>query len=77
MLRTFDSPYVLQAEAVFESDNSMYIVQELLTAGQMHSLVNKRQGKFAPFETKKLMRGILHGLADINGRRVMHRDIKP
>ena len=48
MLRTFDSPYVLQAEAVFESDNSMYIVQELLAAGQMHSLVNKRQGKFTP-----------------------------
>ena len=27
MLRSFDSPFVLQADAVFESDNSIYIVQ--------------------------------------------------
>lgn len=40
MLRTFDCPNIIKCEGVFESDNSIYIVLELLSNGQLHSRIN-------------------------------------
>lgn len=76
-MRELDSPHVIKLEAVFESDNSLYVVLELLTAGQLHSRINKRQGEFTLGEIKQFMIGLVKGLKEIHDNGIMHRDIKP
>jgi len=49
MMRVFDNPNIIKLEGVYESDNSLYVVLELLIAGQLHNRVNKREGKFSPY----------------------------
>ena len=46
MLRTFESPNIMKLEAVFESENSIYIILELLPDGQLHSRINQRMARF-------------------------------
>lgn len=53
------------------------MVLELLSAGQMHSLINRREGRFSHDEIKQFMAGLARGMADLHARGIMHRDIKP
>lgn len=47
LLRTFDSPHLIKCEGVFESENSIYIVLELLAEGQLHTRINSRKAQFS------------------------------
>lgn len=62
MLRTFDSPNIMKCEAVFESDNSIYIVLELLNKGQLHNRINEREAHFSMSEIRQFVRGMALGL---------------
>jgi|JI9StandDraft_2_1071091.scaffolds.fasta_scaffold451327_1 serine/threonine protein kinase len=77
MLRTFDSPHIMKLEAIFESENSIYIILELLADGQLHSRINEKMAIFSEEEVKCFLRGMGKALYEIHRYRVMHRDIKP
>jgi len=49
----------------------------LLSAGQLHTRINKREGKFSENEIRQFMMGMGKALIDIHANRIMHRDIKP
>lgn len=53
------------------------MVLELLSAGQLHSRINKREGEFTLGEIKQFMIGLAKGLKEIHDNGIMHRDIKP
>jgi serine/threonine protein kinase len=76
-MRSIDSPHAIKLEGVFESDNSLYVILELLSAGQLHSRINKKEGQFTLGEIKQFMIGLAKGLKEIHSNGVMHRDIKP
>lgn len=76
-MRALDSPHTIKLEGVFESDNSLYVVLELLSAGQLHSRINKREGEFTLGEIKQFMIGLAKGLKEVHDNGIMHRDIKP
>lgn len=61
---------------VYESDNSLYIVVELLEGGQLYDKI-KAKYKFKPHEVKKIIVSILHGLKEMHSKKIMHRDLKP
>lgn len=61
---------------VFESENSLYIVVELLEGGQLYDKV-KAKYKFKTHETKAIIRSILQGLREMHSKKIMHRDLKP
>lgn len=46
IMRLFDNPNIMKLEAVFESENSLYIILELLPDGQVHTRINQRMAKF-------------------------------
>ena len=46
MLRTFDNPNILKLEGVFESQNSIYIILELFSNGQLHTKINLTRANF-------------------------------
>jgi serine/threonine protein kinase len=65
MLRTFDNPNIMKLEGVFESENSLYIILELLPDGQVHTRINQRMAKFTEEEVKTFMRGMVRALYDM------------
>lgn len=77
MLRTFDNPNILKLEGVFESENSIYIILELFSNGQLHNKINLTRANFTQNEIKQFLRGLANGLAEIHRCGIMHRDIKP
>jgi serine/threonine protein kinase len=77
LMRAVRSPHVIKLEAVFESDNSVYVVLELLSAGHLHGLINRREGRFSGAQIRQFMAGLARGLTDLHSRGIMHRDIKP
>ena len=40
-------PNVLRLEAVYQSDNSIYVVMEHIEGGQFHSLINNKAACFS------------------------------
>ena len=48
-------PNVLRLESVYESDNSIYVVLELLTGGQFFHKIQHTNGFFSQEEVKNFM----------------------
>mgnify|MGYP002374775629 FL=1 len=61
---------------VFESENSLYIVFELLSGGSLHDKI-KSKYKFKNIEIQTVVHGILLGMKEMSDKRIMHRDLKP
>lgn len=61
---------------VFESDNSLYIVVELLEGGLLYDKI-KSKHKFKHHETREVISTILLGLKEMHSKKIMHRDLKP
>lgn len=76
-LNTESHPNVLRLEGVYESDNSIYVVLELLTGGQLFHKIQQANGHFSAAEIKEFMHGLLGGLKQMHAHRIMHRDLKP
>lgn len=70
-------PNVLKLEGVYESDNSIYVVLELLTGGQLFHRIQQSNGFFSESEVREFMWGLLNGMQKMHGQRIMHRDLKP
>lgn len=68
---------LLHLECVFESENSIYVVLDLLTGGQLFHKIQERNGHFSSEEIREFMVGLLRGLGRLHSQRVMHRDLKP
>ena len=68
---------LLRLEGVYESDNSIYVVLDLLTGGQLFHKIQQKNGHFTADEIKEFMYGLLGGLQKMHSQRIMHRDLKP
>lgn len=62
IMRAVDSPHLIKLEGVFESDNSLYVILELVSTGQLHSRINNRQGNFSLAEIRQFVVGMAKGL---------------
>ena len=76
IMRNLNHKYCMKLHEVFESENSLYIVVELLEGGQLYDKI-KAKYKFKPFEVKLIVYSILQGLKEMHSKRIMHRDLKP
>jgi calcium-dependent protein kinase len=68
-------PNVIGLEGVYESDNSVYVVLELLPGKTLHQAIQDRA--FSRGEVRRLVGGVLRGLRHLHASRIMHRDLKP
>lgn len=76
IMRSLSHKNCMKLFEVFESDNSLYIVVELLEGGLLYDKV-KAKYKFKPNETKEIVSSILLGLKEMHSKKIMHRDLKP
>lgn len=76
IMRALNHKCCMKLHEVFESENSLYIVVELLEGGQLYDKV-KAKYKFKSQETRLIIHSILQGLKEMHSKKAMHRDLKP
>jgi len=76
IMRMLDHPNILKLYEVCETENSLYMVMDLLQGG---SLIDKIREKpvFTEAEAAPLMKGMLRAIEHAHSRGIMHRDLKP
>jgi calcium-dependent protein kinase len=72
MLLTLDHPNVVRLFEWFEAPDSIWLIQEMCTGGELLSSV----GNCSSRDALKIIRQILLGLAYMHDRGVIHRDVK-
>ena len=78
-LQRLSHPYIVHTMDLLEDNRRIYIVQELLSDGNLMEILCKISDENIPFNEKSaanLIRKILRGLAYIHTSGYMHRDIK-
>lgn len=66
----------MKLEEVHESQNSIYLVMELLEGGELFSYIYKKGG-LQQIEYYRVMTCLLEALAYMDENKIMHRDLKP
>jgi len=72
MLLTLDHPNVVRLYEWFETKDSIWLIQEMCTGGELLSLV----GQCTSRQALTVIRQILLGLAYLHDRGIIHRDVK-
>ncbi|KIW71029.1 hypothetical protein PV04_03247 [Phialophora macrospora] len=77
ILASISHPNIIGIEKVYITDNTMYIMQEIVTAGDLFSYIESKNGKLLEVEAAVIVRQILVALSFLHSKNIVHRDIKP
>ena len=72
----FSNPHVVRIFDVFETDENIYIVQELMEGGELYDIIAEAN-EISEAQASQVMKEILLGVRHLHNRGVVHRDIKP
>lgn len=75
-MRELDHINLIKFYEAHETDNSIYMILELLQGGNLVDYL-KQHGKFSESEAAIFMRAILRGIHHMHKKNLMHRDLKP
>jgi len=75
-MRALHHKNIIRLHEVFETENSLYMVLDLLEGGQLYDKI-KAKYRFSIEETRAIMKGLLEGIAEMHSKNIMHRDLKP
>mmetsp|Transcript_24103 Transcript_24103/g.58614 ORF Transcript_24103/g.58614 Transcript_24103/m.58614 type:complete len:690 (-) Transcript_24103:256-2325(-) len=76
ILRKLRHPRIVNLVNIFEEADQAYIVQELVTGGELFDEI-LRQGSLTEVETRNVMQQLVEGLTYLHQEGVVHRDLKP
>ncbi|EXJ62638.1 CAMK protein kinase [Cladophialophora yegresii CBS 114405] len=77
ILASISHPNIIGIEKVYITDNTMYIMQDIVTAGDLFSYIESKNGKLLEVEAAVIVRQILMALSFLHSKNIVHRDIKP
>ena len=72
-MKRLDHKNIIQLHQVFETENSLYLVLELIEGQTLENILKKaKETKY-----KDIMKKILEALAYLGSQNIIHRDLKP
>lgn len=75
-MRNLDHPNIIKLYEVYETDNHINLVLELLKGGELFDKILQKTF-FTEQDAAVLMHKLLDALAYMHGKGMMHRDLKP
>jgi serine/threonine protein kinase len=77
ILKDLSHPNIVSIEKVFWSNNTIYILQELVTGGDLFSFIEYKGGRLDNIQAVIVIRQILLGIEYLHAQEIVHRDLKP
>lgn len=77
LLASMDHPFVLRLVKSFETANSLYILTELITGGQLFEQTNERMGVLGVKQAQFYVGSLVCILEAVHGSGIVYRDLKP
>lgn len=74
-MRNLDHPNIVKLYDVFDIDNHLVLVMELMDGGNLSKKIQK--GAFMEKDAFKVLHGMLEALTYMHRQEIVHRDLKP
>ena len=72
-----DLPYIVRIEEVYESENEMYIVQELCSGGELFDRLEEQPDyHYSEAQCAKLVKQMVSAVRYLHSKGIIHRDLK-
>jgi len=76
VLQRVNHPNIIHLEEVFETEDMLYIVTEIVTGGELFDRIVSR-GSYTESDAANLVRKVIEALAYLHDLGIVHRDLKP
>lgn len=77
ILSKISHPNIIGLEKVYVTDNTIYILLELVTGGDLFSYLDSKDGVLQEIETAVIVRQLLIAVDYLHSQGIAHRDLKP
>ena len=76
VLQTVHHPNIIELKEVFETEEMLYIVTELVTGGELFDRIVSK-GSYSEHDAAALVRKFVEALDYLHDKGIVHRDLKP
>lgn len=76
VLQTVQHPNIIELKEVFETEEMLYIVTELVTGGELFDRIVSK-GSYSEHDAAALVRKFVEALDYLHDKGIVHRDLKP
>jgi len=77
ILASISHPNIISLDKVYITDETIYLFQDLITAGDLFSYIESKNRKLLEVEAAVIIRQVLLALQYLHERNIAHRDLKP